>query len=667
MKFAEYQQAVDDLPYGKRLPTARYVFANDETPLPEPLGALIHVIRQKFAPSGPHNLIKLHTESFKISLLHYPGFLDDPHPALANAVVIDLVSGQAKQFSYSKRDNPPILHRKETMLPLDHPMREQLVRLSLDEEKAGLYAQTSRIGFRANWERLLLEKGLAYDGNKLIVQSQSGARADPDTSGAPVIHRHRTAISRTELSKPVREALNLGLLREGKTSFFDFGCGHGADVRKLEQMGFSASGWDPVYAPNGERTQASVVNLGFVLNVIEDPSERIETLSSAWSLTQEVLIVSTMVEGQEGYYGCKTRLNDGIVTVRGTFQKYFAQVELQMLIEETLQTEADALGLGIFVVFRDRQARHAFLFSRIRRDLSETTVHQKFWRPSPSRRPGFEQVYAQHQPLLDSLWLRMLALGRTPGDGEFEHWTEVCDKLGSRSRVLRQLLGYFGEEVLEEARRERKDDLIVFLALAQFRRKVPFNQLPESVQHDVKAFFGSHQNALREATELLWSAGQSAVIEAACEALPFGYATEEHLTLHRSLLDELPPVLRVYVHCSSIIYGNPRDADLIKIHKHSGKVTLQFFDDFDGKALPELFLRVKVNLRTLRAQVFDHSQPPHRQLLPFKERFLHPEHKGYREMHRFSKKLLRLGLTLEATANGVSPEVLSALLKQFTR
>jgi hypothetical protein len=34
----------------------------------------------------------------------------------------------------------------------------------------------------------------------------------------------------------------------------------------------------------GARRPADVVNLGFVLNVIEDPRERTETLKAAWSL-----------------------------------------------------------------------------------------------------------------------------------------------------------------------------------------------------------------------------------------------------------------------------------------------------------------------------------------------------------------------------------------------
>ena len=43
---------------------------------------------------------------------------------------------------------------------------------------------------------------------------------------------------------------------------------------------------------------ADVVNLGFVLNVIEDAHERVETLRAAWSFAKRALCVSVMVQGR---------------------------------------------------------------------------------------------------------------------------------------------------------------------------------------------------------------------------------------------------------------------------------------------------------------------------------------------------------------------------------
>ena len=90
-----------------------------------------------------------------------------------------------------------------------------------------------------------------------------------------------------------REYLTLrGRKRRFAPTFFDYGCGHGGDVQRLAQRGYTSSGWDPYYYPDAPRTAAEIVNLGYVINVIEDPTERCEALLQAWALTGKVLIVA---------------------------------------------------------------------------------------------------------------------------------------------------------------------------------------------------------------------------------------------------------------------------------------------------------------------------------------------------------------------------------------
>ena len=91
--------------------------------------------------------------------------------------------------------------------------------------------------------------------------------------GSSAIPRHKTAIRRGDFSRPVKCALRDGLIDQSVT-FFDYGCGRGEDLELLSSEGFTCSGWDPVYRPDGEKTPADVVNLGYVINVVEDPEER---------------------------------------------------------------------------------------------------------------------------------------------------------------------------------------------------------------------------------------------------------------------------------------------------------------------------------------------------------------------------------------------------------
>src|SRR5207245_2648301 len=83
------------------------------------------------------------------------------------------------------------------------------------------------------------------------------------------ILRHRTAIRRHAHSRPIALAKAHGLIAHG-LSVLDYGCGLGEDVWFLREAGIEADGWDPYYRPDVSVVAADCVNLGYVLNVIED-------------------------------------------------------------------------------------------------------------------------------------------------------------------------------------------------------------------------------------------------------------------------------------------------------------------------------------------------------------------------------------------------------------
>ena len=66
------------------------------------------------------------------------------------------------------------------------------------------------------------------------------------------------------------------------------------------------------------------------------------------------------------------------------------------------------------------------------------------------------------------------------------------------------------------------------------------------------------------------------------------------------------------------------------------------YDDFFGKRLPELKLRIKVDLRNLFVSVFDHSDQG--QLLFYKERYLPLEHEEQEDLSSYAKKLEKIGI-----------------------
>jgi DNA phosphorothioation-associated putative methyltransferase len=212
----------------------------------------------------------------------------------------------------------------------------------------------------------------------------------------------------------------------------------------------------------------------------------------------------------------------------------------------------------------------------------------------------------------------LLQLGRLPEPEEFTRFAELRDKVGSAKRALRLFVLRGGGQELRKAVEARKRDLLVYVALANLRKKVPFGHLSQSLRWDIRSFFGNYTRALEAGVELLYAAGDPGEIELACEDLKIGWQDEQALYFHRSFLNEVPPILRAYVGCAAALFGDVAQSDVIKLHKASGKVTFLVYDDFEGKPLPELRQRIKVNLRTRWVQVFDHSAEG--QLLYFKER-----------------------------------------------
>jgi hypothetical protein len=90
-----FREFVGCLAVGKRLPTAVYVHAGALESLD---GELKDFLQQLCARTGvqedEHNVVKLFTNEFRLSLLSYPGFFETPHPVLSPSTTIELSSGE---------------------------------------------------------------------------------------------------------------------------------------------------------------------------------------------------------------------------------------------------------------------------------------------------------------------------------------------------------------------------------------------------------------------------------------------------------------------------------------------------------------------------------------------------------------------------------------------
>lgn len=606
MNLNNYQDQIKLITYGKKLPDALYVleeFLYDMNPI---LYDFIAILKRNTISNNEietFNLIKLFRNDFKISFLSYPNFMKDPHPVLHKSITITLNTGKVRSFNYSKSQNPPILHRKETFIPDTHPKYSYFKKLTLLEEEAGLYKNTRAIGFKKNWEELLIKKNIKIDNNHQILKIKKYIKNDKKI----IIDRHKTAITRYNFSRPVQTILEYSLLKDNK-SFFDYGCGLGDDVRGLSSNGFKAKGWDPNHAPKNKKIKSNIVNLGFVLNVIEDPAERISVLLDSFKLAKDILVVSTLIT--TSITAVNTRpYKDGIITSINTFQKYYEQNELQHLLEDVLEKTATPIAPGIFYIFKKSKDLQTFLSNRSKRKINWQEISLKLY-PNKSERQKIkdEQQYQNNKELLEDFWGTMVELGRVPGEDEYNRIEEIKNTAGSLNKARNMFIDRYGIETLQETFDIRRNDILVYLALSNFKQKVPLKSLSINLQRDIKTFTISYANGLKESRELLFSIGDPQKITNLCNNTNMGYLDEQALFIHKSLLPKLDPILRIYVGCGSLLYGDLNSADIIKIHKLSGKVTLLKYDDFDNKPAPILQLRVKVDLRNQKIDFFDHSK-----------------------------------------------------------
>jgi DNA phosphorothioation-associated putative methyltransferase len=647
---------------GKKVGSNWYVHASARESISEDIEEKIQFAEKMGCTQlgDEYNVVRYSKIKQTISLLLYDRFFEEPFPVLQASCLVNLITGRVAKREYGSSRNPPILHRKELLLSPSHPSIPEFAALTECLERSGLFVNSQRIGTKKVWEARLLDAGFGwvFEGSEI-----RDAQLTRNFNDQPQVVRHRTAISRTSLSAPLQCLERNGFLR-GEHTIFDYGCGRGDDLRTLDELGIKATGWDPHFSPDSKQIDSDIVNLGYVINVIEDPAERVAAVQKAYDLTETLLVISSQLQHQRNLFHQPFR--DGVITSRETFQKYYTHPELRQFIESCLGEEPISMAQGIFFIFKDKLAEQTFLEKRQRRPSRSTRPRVAIPRPTTDEKRA--ALFEEHHELFEALYEIWLELGRTPFDDEIPDLMEpIKQSIGTLKRALQLLVEEKGEAEVLKASEARMDDLLVYLALNLFQGRPRYRKQPLYLQRDIKLLFRSHSHALEQAQILLFSLNDPDVILNSCNSAAshgIGYMDEEHsLTLHISKVRELDAPLRLYVGCAGYLYGDIDQADLVKIHVNSGKLSVMRYDEFNDTPLPKLLERIKVKLRNQDTDYFDYGYDHELPYLYRKSRYMDPSFENYSEQVEFDRELEELGFIEEGRR---APRVseLNELLRQ---
>lgn len=405
------------------------------------------------------------------------------------------------------------------------------------------------------------------------------------------IDRHRTAIRRNKLSRPITLLLESQLLKSD-TSFFDYGCGHGQDLELLSINGFNCvGGFDPYYRPESEPKEAEVVNLGYVLNVIEDPRERSDTLKKAFNLAQNVLCVSVMPSSQQGYAG--EEFSDGVLSTRKTFQKYYDQAEIKNYIESTIDRDAISVQPGIFFVFKEEKSKLDYLSSRYKSpaylEITRLDPITREARRERIFRPKIQELIKQ-SPFFEQTINFLYSHGRLPKPEEDAAYNQLVSEFKSKKKIQNIIFDSVDQEQLEFIRKSKKENLLVFMALRRFDRKgfPKATDISSMMMADIKEFFSSYLDLRKQSEALLFSLADDKAMSQAIKQSLTGKQLPDAIYIHPSFTTSLHPLVQVKVAIAQKLVGDIDECNLIKINKFKNKVSFLIYEDFDTVEHPAL-------------------------------------------------------------------------------
>jgi DNA phosphorothioation-associated putative methyltransferase len=434
--------------------------------------------------------------------------------------------------------------------------------------------------------------------------------------------RRRTAIGRSSLSMPARQALLDGVLRSEWTAL-DYGSGRGGDVARLVHLGIRTVGWEPHHGGDRPKAPRDVVTLIYVINVIEDPAERQSVLRDAWSLAERCLVVSTRLAWERKEVNGAS-LSDGTLTKRNTFQRLYSPAELRQVVEEATGVRILSPVPGVVYAFRLDSDRLAYLARKASPDQawhegtdakSAVAAVVDFFE-ARGRMPMVEETPDALLPLLRHLTGQQLA--------------KLAQQAASPARI-------------EDGRKRSLLNTLLLLGIEVFNGRSQLQALPLSIQADIRAFFDSYKEACRRADRLLLKLRDDRYVRNVMSN-SIGKMTPTAIYIHRRAVGYMPVLLKLYEHCGSVAVGRPAGWDIVKLAHQGRSVSWLGYPDFDRDPHPRLAWSYSVDMHTLEGSYRSYADRANRPLLHRKHEFLHPSDPEVPKYRRLTDQEVRASL-----------------------
>ena len=437
--------------------------------------------------------------------------------------------------------------------------------------------------------------------------------------------RYKTAMRRTALSRPVTAAIRDRILSRDMT-FFDFGCGYGSDVEILKTSGFSASGWDPHFHPRNSKAKASIVNLGFVLNVIEDPTERLSVLTEAFELAEECLVIAVRIDS--AFF--EDRFGDGSLTKDGSFQKIYSQAEFRSYVEGALGKRIHIIEPGIGYLFKKESSEQSFLSNKY---LNRLANHD-------------DVILRKIQSSIDAEKIARLIedLGRLPTQEEISELA-FLGKRKFKEFISSSVVPILNKERYEESQNRIREDVLQALAMTRIENHkfLPARNFSTEFQNTIKVLFGDYKIACKKSEELLFALGNEDEVRKSGRKSSVGKILPDDLYVHQTALDHVPVMMKLMLSLGESIVGRV-SPDIVKFSLHGKSMSFLFYDSFDEEPHPKLSGSIRVDFRSGKHQFRDYSGSENPPIIHRKETFVLKTHPLFSKFRALTEQEEEAGL-----------------------